>query len=479
MSKEVAGPTWVNALLDSFLSMDLSEQRDDQEPHGKLKDTFIESHKVEKGHAGNIVETEVVNLAPLTNYFSPLDTSSTLKCVCPLCGEQIVVDYELHLLERHCIHVVIHRPRQVRFFKRAYVHGCIQLVRGNFMLMGRSYSDSIKASQMTLHLGQTQSSSPGDIHVNGPEEEQLRQRLQMDLLKQKLVQQQRERNCNHGPHSCFLCRAVIESRPQLMRHLFEQHDLQMGLPDNLVGIEDLLTGLERQTKDLYCIYCLKPFKSHSALKSHLRKKRHVRIHPQLEIYDQFYISNYADPERDWQQPDEEPDSEAEGLQKHRTRLLSRDGLVSDKHSVTVAERSEDWSDWTSLAEELPVLCLLCSETVNSIRSLMEDHFPREHQGFDLKSFLRELPFYDQVRLVNFIRRETAQLRCFYCGVEFLEESELQWHFRESLHSNKIPDRQTALFWKEELYLFPMLEDDPLLQILESDSDTDDSDGVCR
>ena len=60
---------------------------------------------------------------------------------------------------------------------------------------------------------------------------------------------------------------------------------------------------------LRCLYCERTFRDHVALKDHMRKKQHKKINPQNKIYDRFYVINYLELGKSWEQVQSEDDRE--------------------------------------------------------------------------------------------------------------------------------------------------------------------------
>ncbi|XP_036183181.1 zinc finger protein 277 isoform X2 [Myotis myotis] len=136
-------------------------------------------------------------------------------------------------------------------------------------------------------------------------------------------------------------------------------------------------------------------------------------------------------------------------------------------------------------------CLYCERTFRD-RNLLKDHMrkkqhrrinPRnreydqfyvinylEAHGFDLLRTKAELGlnFYEQVKLVNFIRRQVHQGRCYGCCTRFPSRADLGAHLAEAKHAALLPDRRT---WDQPEYYFPTYENDGLLCTL-SDSEGD-------
>ena len=69
----------------------------------------------------------------------------------------------------------------------------------------------------------------------------------------------------------------------------------------MVYVEELLDILEEKLDKLVCIYCEKVFKSREVLKEHMRKKNHKKINPRNSNYDKFYLVNYLEFGKKWEQ----------------------------------------------------------------------------------------------------------------------------------------------------------------------------------
>lgn len=122
----------------------------------------------------------------------------------------------------------------------------------------------------------------------------------------------------HQNFNTKLCPSSLSS-PQ---HLFAEHHLNLGRPDNLVHIDALLRYLEvrfralslcsdfaiivdsllpsllssRQAQVLrnQCLYCHKTFEDRLKFKNHLRKKQHYRLNAADKDYDAFFIVYYGE-----------------------------------------------------------------------------------------------------------------------------------------------------------------------------------------
>lgn len=60
---------------------------------------------------------------------------------------------------------------------------------------------------------------------------------------------------------------------------------------------------------LQCLYCEGTFRDHATLKEHMRKKLHKRINPKNRTYDKFYVINYLEFGKSWEEVQSEDDRE--------------------------------------------------------------------------------------------------------------------------------------------------------------------------
>ncbi|XP_054940881.1 zinc finger protein 277 isoform X7 [Physeter macrocephalus] len=136
-------------------------------------------------------------------------------------------------------------------------------------------------------------------------------------------------------------------------------------------------------------------------------------------------------------------------------------------------------------------CLYCEKTFRDKNTLKDHMRKKQHRKinpknreydrfyvinyldaheFDLLKIKSELGlnFYQQVKLVNFIRRQIHQCRCYGCHEKFKSKADLRTHMEEAKHTSLLPERQT---WDQPQYYFPTYENDTLLCTL-SDSESD-------
>ncbi|KAK5901571.1 hypothetical protein CesoFtcFv8_006926 [Champsocephalus esox] len=277
-----------------------------------------------------------------------------------------------------------------------------------------------------------------------PEDRVLREKLQQKRLEEVLEQQQQEREDRSFQRVCMFCSDEFSgNRSSLLNHMAREHSFSIGLPDNIVYCNQFLDALQRKLDNLQCLYCEKTFRDKTTLKDHMRKKAHRRINANNSEYDRYYIINYLELGKTWEEVQSEDDRE----------------MVDDG--------DDDWSDWQS--HPVSAVCLFCdhqSETMEQIYTHMKDA-----HGFDLHKLRTELSlrFYDQVKLVNFLRRQLHQSRCYGCQETFSCRQEVLRHLKEAGHGMQLPHKST---WNQPQYYFPTYENDALLCTL-SDGDEDE------
>ncbi|XP_075713202.1 zinc finger protein 277 [Rhinoderma darwinii] len=274
-----------------------------------------------------------------------------------------------------------------------------------------------------------------------PEDRILREELQQERLKSILEQQQHERSDIGFQRWCMFCSEEFKgNRSVLFNHMNEEHSFNVGLPDNIVYSNEFLDTLQKKMDSLQCLYCEKNFRDKNTLKDHMRKKQHRKVNPRNHEYDRFYIINYLELGKSWEEVQSEDDRE---IGNHI---------------------EEDWSDW----EEHPIsaFCLFCEKQADTTEKLL--FHMKDCHHFDLHKIKTDLglKFYQQVKLVNFIRRQIHQCRCYGCQEKCQSKAELIAHMQKENHISIPPERS---LWDQPQYYFPTYENDSLLCTL-SDSE---------
>jgi hypothetical protein len=199
----------------------------------------------------------------------------------------------------------------------------------------------------------------------------------------------------------------------------------------------------------------------------MRKKKHFKISARNRLYDQFYVINYLEPGKNWE------------------------NFEHDRYDSDDDRRDDSWADWDDALEEEKTKCLFENAYFPSAQ-VARDHMKEAH-GFDLEGerHALSLDFYQTISLINYIRRQTMLGVCFSCqkkkpetsstkdgaNVDADEEDEedswLVKHLKEDGCGPKVPGKE-ADFWKDAQYLLPMLENDPLLMIFGEEESDDDN-----
>ncbi|CAH0549502.1 unnamed protein product [Brassicogethes aeneus] len=266
------------------------------------------------------------------------------------------------------------------------------------------------------------------------EDKDLRHKLRLDEAMKVL---EYERTDKSYIRQCLFCKLNYEgSRPDYLKHLSEQHNLQLGNPQNLVFVEELIEKISKKLSDLQCLYCGKIFPERSILKEHMRKKLHKRINPGDKEYDKYYIVNYLEVGKTW-----------EAIQDEDDRYALPRGY--DQNT------DEEYSDWEDSQDD--ITCLFCVKKDTNINTLCL-HMDGDHD-FDFVEVTKSLDFYQKIKLVNYIRRQVHDKKCFFCDIscENVEE-----HLREEKHC-KIPSVRT---FDQPEYYFPTYENDAFLYYID-------------
>jgi len=278
-----------------------------------------------------------------------------------------------------------------------------------------------------------------------PQDHALRHRLQRKRLEYALQRQEAERNDVTFSRLCLFCNAYFEgNRAGLFHHMAEDHNFNVGQPDNIVFSNEFLDTLQSKLDNSICLYCEKDFKDKTTLKDHMRKKMHRRIRGSNREYDKFYLINYLELGKSWNDIQSEDDIEI------------RPGPAAES----------EWADWTG--EGTFSVCLFCSYPSCGAEEIYA-HMRVKH-GFDLSRIRAtlKLSFYQQIKLINFYRRKLHENVCPTCSLAFPDKESTVRHMQETNHTNDVP---ALVQWDQPQFFFPTYENDHLLSLLE---DVDDN-----
>ncbi|KAJ8917260.1 hypothetical protein NQ315_002277 [Exocentrus adspersus] len=269
------------------------------------------------------------------------------------------------------------------------------------------------------------------------EDKELRHKLKLEHVLQV---QETERSDSTFTKPCLFCKLVfVGTRHGYLEHLSTQHNIQLGNPQNLVYVEELVGTIDSKLRDLKCIYCEKTFPDRNILKEHMRKKLHKRINPNSMEYDKYYIVNYLELGKTWKDIEREDDHYAV------TRGVEPNA-------------DEEYSDWNEEADQ--ITCLFCRSKEENIHVLCL-HMEADH-GFDFVEQTEGLDFYQKIKLVNYIRKQMHSNRCVFCDTAFESFARLQEHFVAEEHYKR-PD--VKIFDQPEYY-FPTYENDAFLYLID-------------
>ncbi|KAJ2654566.1 hypothetical protein IWW48_006024 [Coemansia sp. RSA 1200] len=287
---------------------------------------------------------------------------------------------------------------------------------------------------------------------------EIRARVQRETLDAVLATQAAERRGDaQKPRKCLFCKRVCDNRADLFKHGYREHNFNIGLPDNLVDVDEFLQILESRLRVLQCLYCEKTFTSAAVLRKHMRKKKHFKISSRNRLYDRFYVVNYVEPGKSWEAIECENNADSDASDRNRDQ-----------------EEGESWADWDDMTD-LPA------------KSLFDDHvalsaddcrtYMRQTYGFDIAAIrrARRLGFYRTVVLVNIIRHATAKHTCFACDKAFGDGAHLVVHLKQAGAEHLQPPADDASVWESPKFLKPAIDADPLLLGLDDTAD-DDEDG---
>ncbi|RNA31813.1 zinc finger protein 277-like [Brachionus plicatilis] len=272
-----------------------------------------------------------------------------------------------------------------------------------------------------------------------PEDKTLREKLNIFKLEKALAQQESERNDKNYFRDCLFCGQQIgNNRLNILQHLSESHNFTVGNADNLVYFDEFYQKLNQRIALNKCLFCEKIFYNKQTMKEHMRKKQHKSINPNNREFDKFYIINYLEYSKYWQEIKHERDTE--------------------ENRIHNQERNPSLEDWNDPVQTY--CCLFCDESFEDETEIV-DHMNLGHK-FDLKS-TQFLSFYNQIKLINYIRRQVFLKNCFICSQKFDSNEELLKHLEADDHIKEFPNMD---LWDQPEYYFSTFEDDNLLCLLD-------------
>jgi len=349
-----------------------------------------------------------------------------------------------HLLLEHSfvigdVNLIANFPAYVRYWKNKF----------------RTRSPSEFCSTMTapVNLGNGVSEERDFFFLSDvlTEDKEIRKQLHLDWLEFVIKVQEEERRNEEFNRSCLFCRQTFTSSYDLIDHMNIDHNFNVGQPDNLVFINEFLDKIEAKLEQLVCLYCEKVFKSRDVLKEHMRKKGHKKLNPKNKMWDKYYLVNYLEFGKTWE----------DVAREDHERAFSEDLPSGWDHQEDDGD-DVDWNDWR---DDLGgAVCLFCPVSYSDIRDLV-DHMRIIHD-FDFIQIRNDLKlnFYQQVKMINYIRRSIHLNTCPGCGETFDDQDTCLEHVKSLGHH--VP--QNVADWDQPQFYFPTYENDNLLCGLEDD-----------
>ncbi|KAJ6713943.1 PROTEIN ARGININE N-METHYLTRANSFERASE 3-RELATED [Salix viminalis] len=150
-------------------------------------------------------------------------------------------------------------------------------------------------------------------------------------------------------------------------------------------------------------------------------------------------------------------------------------VIEQESGSDFEEENEDWDDWGEDDDnedgesDKPFVCLFSDSQFSSCCELFE-HCRLIHK-FDFDVIRKELglDFYGSFKLINYVRSQVAENRCWSCGLACQSHQDLQNHLHETV---KLKDIKPL--WDDEKYLKPVMQDDPLLYSFNDDEEGEDN-----
>ncbi|MED6146722.1 Protein arginine N-methyltransferase 3 [Stylosanthes scabra] len=134
------------------------------------------------------------------------------------------------------------------------------------------------------------------------------------------------------------------------------------------------------------------------------------------------------------------------------------------------EGEEGWDDWEGDEgdPQSELLCLFCHSKFASCDSLF-DHCSSIHH-FDFHAIRKSLSFdfYSSFKLINYIRSQVADNKCWSCGSTCQSNQDLQNHLHDAIDLSDIKTK-----WDDDRYLKPFMLDDSLLYSFVDYEDVED------
>ncbi|KAL2461114.1 putative protein arginine N-methyltransferase 3 [Abeliophyllum distichum] len=165
--------------------------------------------------------------------------------------------------------------------------------------------------------------------------------------------------------------------------------------------------------------------------------------------------------------------------KMKHKLHDTEDEDGEEEEEEEEEEDQNWNDWKTDGEEeelegskAQLLCLFCDSVYSSCSPLFEHCASAHHFDFNAIKKTHGLDFYKCLKLINYVRYQVAENRCWSCGMTCQSLRDLQNH----LHG-VVNFEGSMLQWDNDRYLNPILQDDALLYSFAEDEEDEDGDNM--
>ncbi|XP_050385987.1 probable protein arginine N-methyltransferase 3 [Argentina anserina] len=150
-----------------------------------------------------------------------------------------------------------------------------------------------------------------------------------------------------------------------------------------------------------------------------------------------------------------------------------DPALTDEEDEQV-EELQGWDDWNADEEEeessnsdSELLCFFCDSKFTSCDQLFDHSSAAHHFDFHAIRKALRLSFYSSFKLINYVRSQVFDNRCWSCGLRCQSSKDLQDHLHETIDVKEIKP-----VWDNDVYLKPFFQDDAVLYSFGEDEEGD-------
>lgn len=304
-------------------------------------------------------------------------------------------------------------------------------------------------------------SCSGREDSNGPAEEQM----WMDWRGEEVA-----------PITCLFCHFTTTQIPRgLFQHMSQHHNFHFELQTSHLNFYQrvkIVNFIRSHIIKNTCICCGSIFNSNHELLCHMKDCSHYKLPgPHKWDRERYHIPVIPNDGFLYHMEDNEI-LDVDITSPGRVDLIIPEDLPSVKNSILEDAKLRNEIGAGSLDSSVfsAAMCLFCRYTAQGERAHIRiySHMRAQH-CFDFTSVLQGLTFYNQVKLINYIRFKTAKGECYYCAASFTRMDALEEHRALSGHI-ALPD---ASLFNDKKWLQPVLEEDGLLLRLREPGDSDD------